>query len=861
MKRTSVAGLSLILLSAFSSFAGRKSDHEYPIPAASRINPEHLNEASRAAIACGADYLLTRAATNYMNLVVEPAVRRRVRQAYEVRYTKKIVEHPVYQWEYEDVMVAREGSLTGDRTLRKVKRAIPGSHKQVGTEKVERLVQDPKGEIVRKHPAVEMPEYWQHGFVGVNALALYALLKAGVPETDPVVAKIAEELRGIVLHFGAPDTTYDLAWLTAAFSNLKNEKFERPRTWMVNKILDGQITDGPGRGLWGPICVNTALLATMIGHESQLGAELAKAREQEKRRPDSPAVTRQIQAVESARENFIAQYRRVTQQGFRFEEITRPYYIIPRTDPEQTTAPGLYYYIYNQAVADLESTALAMLAIREAHDNGHLPEQTWRPETGEGRARKTLVPPDSTSRILARCAAAVAKLQRSDGAWDEANLHQPVAHFIPLNFRPLPKEDHFRLVSEVTPLSMARAYNIFFHAGQIVGMHAFRKYSSVLTDAQTAFRDGAEKYADNQLKLAPDRYLTPYNYFLELSGIQKASFGMTEDRRDIRARLAYRLLILQGADGAWGGDGYKVFHSTGLLAYWDNLWRRRHDEEQAKLPQDKRMPYDREYWWRRHTHWTSRSHGADSKAVSTSYAMLFLLDGLREPAAGFVKELPTVPFPLTLGPAMEFMKKNDRLPVTCIAVEPETPVAQAKALPIWVIDSRSPLENDRLVALLGAYLKGDGVLVVEAMSAASLQRTEAKLQTLLEGSELVPIPAEAAFLGDIGKADARGRALVSRSGRIAAIFVPPHAPYLVYRLMKHRLGQDYFDPEYARRTDGDHFAARVTAMHRLIGTPVPDPIETPVPEPAPATDREAMDERTEADHAPPEPPPAADEVW
>ena len=67
------------------------------------------------------------------------------------------------------------------------------------------------------------------------------------PEADPTVAKIAETLREIVINFGFPDTTYDLAWLTAAFSNLRDEKFDHSRKWMINKVLDGQIVDGSGR--------------------------------------------------------------------------------------------------------------------------------------------------------------------------------------------------------------------------------------------------------------------------------------------------------------------------------------------------------------------------------------------------------------------------------------------------------------------------------------------------------------------------------------------------------------------------------------------------------------------------------------
>ena len=32
----------------------------------------------------------------------------------------------------------------------------------------------------------------------------------------------------------------------------------------ADKILDGQILDGGARGMWGPVCINTDLLATYV---------------------------------------------------------------------------------------------------------------------------------------------------------------------------------------------------------------------------------------------------------------------------------------------------------------------------------------------------------------------------------------------------------------------------------------------------------------------------------------------------------------------------------------------------------------------------------------------------------------------
>ena len=68
----------------------------------------------------------------------------------------------------------------------------------------------------------------------------------------------AQRLADYLDAYGLPDRTWDLAWLTVAFANLP-QTVELNKTLterMVRKLLLGQVTEGPGAGLWGPVAIN-----------------------------------------------------------------------------------------------------------------------------------------------------------------------------------------------------------------------------------------------------------------------------------------------------------------------------------------------------------------------------------------------------------------------------------------------------------------------------------------------------------------------------------------------------------------------------------------------------------------------------
>ena len=538
------------------------------VPEAAEINTEALNIAVRSALGCAVNYILTKSETNHLGLLAQPVrqskitgyagttniVTRFTQKITEVRYTEKESEiryamkrfdEPVWEYQYEkdkSLAVGASDTRVGRGGLGKVTNRRIVGQKQVGTQVVMKKVLDPKGDIVEKRKDLvpdpqgkivvaitnvvpdangtivqtttqninpiydDAPDIWTEGLVGQNAMVLLALLKSGVPEDNHVVSQMVKSLNDYVCNYGSPDTTWDLAWLATAFANIHSNVYKRTGEILISKVLDGQITEGSARGLWGPVCINTTLLSAMIAHEQNLVNELANMKDLLTKSPNSKTYIRNVEEAETRLNWFKAIYKDFTQQGLRFLEVTQNYTIAPIAY-RHATVPGLPFYFYNQMLADMESTSLALYAIREAAENGCLPNETIRPmispirtpspilktselkrpelpksakssvsSMGIGISSETrqLIPPENTSVILARAAAAISSRQKADGIWDEVNIHQANKSFEALGLSPVKEDALCRLDSSKSLLSTAQAYAALLDAGRSAGLDKMR---------------------------------------------------------------------------------------------------------------------------------------------------------------------------------------------------------------------------------------------------------------------------------------------------------------------------------------------------------------------------------------------------
>lgn len=869
--RIAVCGLGLVLLGppSWTAAAPAAAALPPPPPPADEIDAGALRAAMRAGIACGADYLLSRAATNYMNFAADVLARRSIRRAYTVRYSKKMVEQPIYEYDYEDVLVAVEGeSAAGGHQLRKTRRAVPGSQRQVGTRKVEGHVVDPNGPIVQEYPEVNQPEAWQKGFIGQNALTVYALLKCGVPQDHPVLSKTIDSLDNIVATYGYPDMTWDLAWLTAAYCHLKGAQYDRHREIMVNKLLDGQVVDGPGRGLWGPVSINVPLFAAMVACETTLTRALDEEKKRLEAAPNNRLLNKRVAETQAALDNWKNAYKRVTQQGLRFTKIEQPWIITEPNDPDLIRIYGLPYFIYNQAVVDIEDTALALHALRQAGDRGYLPAKTWRPVAPKSNI--LLPPPEPAMAILARCGAALAKRQQADGAWSEENLHQPLASFEALGFRQLEKEKILALKSQRSLLSTAQAAAALLDIGAIVGLDTLLgKFRYHLVRAQGRQRSAAEGYLENKtLGMPVARFLEPYDYFVKLPDLQRALDGISLDRPDLLRRLAYRLLLLQSIDGAWG-KGLKTQYSSGQMAYWQEESRRAHEEAQEKLARDKRKPFDPALAWRQHTGWSQATTSVDASLVGTAYAMLFLQETLRLPAAAYWHDGDRSPTPPLVVRLAQFIRRKYLWTPGFLPVSPKSPAESVRGMTL-ILDSRGRLDAPESMALL----KEAGLLIVDTADAQSYRQMETLLLAQFEGCKSGPVTKETPFLASFDGPTPVLMGLFDNQGALRAVFIPSANVTAAYLALKHHVGESFFAPDYpVNLENADHMIARNVALGNLVSRkPEPAPPAEPVAAIAPAPPAVAAPKTVRQEEAEPaakgpkpQPPvvrpPAADETW
>ena len=857
---------------ATAQAVGRKQPPQPP--AAETIHPGVLNVAVRTALASGAEYLLRNADTNYLHYVAPPRSTR-VQTGWEktwqvpvhykyVEYDQPIYEHKYEYEEYEVFVVGAAGSTTA-RQVQKVKRRrqrVVGT-KQVGTRKAKRLVHDPNGPIVQQHTRHSGPiygpgaEWWPDHLPGDNSLALLALLKSGVPQSDERLVKLADALNDYVSYYGVSDLTWNIGWMAAAFANLHEKRYVESRDLLISRILDGQIATGPARGMWGPICINMEILPVLLEHERRMGESLAEMKKtlprklaQTKSASKQDRLRQEVEQAESGVQAIAKLYKPVTQQGLRFESLMNTFRLRQNHWEEDVRhTAGLPYYIYNQQLADLESTALAMYAIREAAANDCLPSVTQVPDLSGGRqmnVRRSPLQPQKSSRMLARAAAALAALQQRDGSFDQCNIHQPLTAFQSFGLEPLPKKEHPKSLPSVrTAATTALGYSALSSAGQAVGMRKlFRKYGRTIRGARGVMTKDAESYLDRREEpvLPEGRVLAPFDLYFAMCGVHRSAYAIVEDRRDLWMRFAYEILVFQHDSGKWPEmpteswpPKERRLHASSLWAWKPFSLNAKHEIQQERVDADKRKPFNIK------SHWNGAWYGYMSnrqnqylerfnrEVVSTSLAMLFLADGVYPPIGGYIDLTGRTPPPRVLDMVCGYLRGKQNISATCLQLTPDNISSTVKSLPMIFMSGSSATTNALVASALKQYLQKDGVVVVEVRTLAERTTAELKLRSLLPGSTIKPLSAQAEFLKDYRGSRPSLKALYHSDGKLAGLFLaepgtgnPGRAAQyaqVAYLLARNRIGPQYFDPQYPSLYIGDDpFVARIEAMTRLLAS-------------------------------------------
>jgi hypothetical protein len=379
-------------------------------------------------------------------------------------------------------------------------------------------------------------------------------------------------------------------------------------------------------------------------------------------------------------------------------------------------------------------------------------------------------------------------------------------------------------------MTTAQAYGALTDAGSAVGIQKLLgRFARNVSAGSRQVRKEAEGYLSNKISNTPPvgRELSPYDYVFRLNSAHRAYGGPEEDRRDLYTRMAHRLLHLQDSDGAWSAGKRKASSPSSVWAWHYERLKRTHDQAQAKLPAKARKPYIyknyRDPRNHRRVHHVGHHEWVDTRIVSTAYAMLYLLEGVRPPVAAYLKEGAKDRPPSVLTKTIDAMSRREGLYMTYRQVTPEVSGRELAGTPLIVLNGNSTLLSAKSRAALQEYLARGGMAFVQVDPKLGTGLGQ-KLESMVRGGESRSVPADseifASFKGQKPSMDGiyngKGelKALIAKISSLAQL---SGSVQVVYHLIKSRLPPDFFESSFPAPMVGDHAVARVQAMQRLDG--------------------------------------------
>ena len=499
--RLSICALVLSLKLIAPPAALAQSPAPSPAPAAQpeliTATPADLEYATRVALAQGVMTLKKLAEKDPQGWIIPPVQRVRITGYKDVpmKYRMVDVDRPVY--EYTDVVVFIPGPSPGEPPIKQIRQQPT---KQIGTRKESHIRWDPEGplEMIYKQPIYEYigDTSWQFSLIGDSAMALEALRAAGLSEGDPVVQRMVDNVFAYLDTYGPPDQTWNVAWLAIVMARTDGALAAEWTEKLASRLLDGQITDGAARGLWGPMCVNPRLFSILMRDYLAGEAELAKRQAKAKEKPTKANKVLADEA-EGARNRLKKYADSWSHLALRFATAEFPM-VWDDQMTEKVNFQGTTDFFYNQRSADMESTWIALHALAVCAEMKRLPkeslrtsippaygsiakigEKAKRPPAVESQLNAETVPPEPSMAVLARAANALAALLPEGTGWSECNLHQPVTEFDGFKqYLPVPSnpESFPPLASPVTATSAAQGVAALDAIGRAVGLDKLAKF-------------------------------------------------------------------------------------------------------------------------------------------------------------------------------------------------------------------------------------------------------------------------------------------------------------------------------------------------------------------------------------------------
>ncbi len=637
----------------------------------------------------------------------------------EYRYRIEKQKIPRYKYDYEEYeeyiqVPASDDPYETNTVFKRVVQQRVTSRRVVGHDIREVKVYDPNGSLTE---TVSVPEYAgastayvHHGAFGSNAMCFLAMLKCGLPADDARLQNGLNSLTNALIAYGAPDRTWDLAWLVALYSNLPqdNKLYHEWTIQLTSKLIAGANQEGTGKGFWGPVSINPEYLAAIVSCESKfrerylipLDQEIAgETRERTKNR-----LIEKKEELQTGFDRWAYIYHQWAVAG---RNIYAPdqTFVSPAEAGRQETPihtasgrlEGLVYDFPRTQMSDLESTAIALFALKEAAVNQCLPKQTLVPLDMK---KKPMADPISTSRVLGSALEALLDAKGSQEAWSSSITFDEHDEFksIPLNepledpkdFADLPTREH------PAYLALACASMLYLEACLDGNSEkkAARAYEMAVPGVWKALR---EMNHDLIIEDIPGRHTTLW-HFAELcnDGSPEArrtweSFALSLLDRPVRAtsqNLKWSRTPINFEQRGYKAGQVDAFYEASLEEYLVRLHQLtlqdtlKTDDDSKTAPQTKRLPLDGIAYNKS----TSAIFYPPSLLLDSS-SIAFIASGIRPPALAcwqLGKSEKTLPPQVRI---IDRVYKKLKVELGTVIVEKDLPLGEVANTPFLVLES------------------------------------------------------------------------------------------------------------------------------------------------------------------------------
>ena len=464
------------------------------------------------------------------------------------------------------------------KVYEKYKRPV---YKVVGTKKV-------KVEETKPSKENSSISYCQKRYIeAMNALGAYTVLEFGVESViNDKMLKYFEWQEGLKA-FGLSDSTVELSLQILMMMKNKYPNHEAYALVGLHKLLDGQINNGPGKGLWGYYSVNWEFDSffdkQIVGLEAKItalnipvikdGAKILPEMEKKiavKRELENGINILRLKKADISREFF---------QGRRWYE-DRKLEVLNQAFPTFLYWPSTEFDPREKGLGCLISTQVALYTLNEAQKSGYFSEEKMKAIKAKAIMQlpksKAIIQSPSFPNLKNCLTDALEYFQRSQdktGAWlkleEECKATHPYPDMLKMRNTFLDhngKKDVKKHEIKKAPIedsATVSAMHSLSLLAQLLGKVEFKtRNEKMISSGLIVYNKVIEKMMnDSKMGVWDPILLYPYEYVISLPDVQESFGGSLLATSEGKANLISFLIKIQNETGSFSKEINPIYNS------------------------------------------------------------------------------------------------------------------------------------------------------------------------------------------------------------------------------------------------------------------------------------------------------------